>query len=413
MELMPYQLAGAEFLAARPAALLADQPGLGKTAQAIVACDIVGAAQVLVICPASVVQNWKREIEMWSLGLFDYEVLSFDQAAKAKPGFDTIIVDEAHALKTPTAKRTKVVYGEKWDRAGGLTEKAERVYLLTGTPLPNNPSEVWTHLRALVPNSIPAKSGKPRTFAQFIGKFCHTRDNGFGLQIVGGKNHEELRNAMASFMLRRLKSEVLEEMPELRFAELAVEGRIDERAMGEQAALIRQVLAEHGADGLKQIATHVATLRRLTGVAKVAGVSRWVRDWLMNGGGKIVLFAQHREVIDALVADIGAHYPTVKLDGSTTDRQGAVDAFQTGDARVFIGQIQAAGTGITLTAASDLIFVESSWVPAENEQAAQRIHRIGQGEACLVRLAMLAGSIDETVQRAVARKMSDISRVIG
>lgn len=410
---MPYQLAGAEFLAARTAALLADEPGLGKSAQAIIAADTAGAGRVLVICPASVVENWRREIEMWSLGLFDFEVLSFDRASQATPGFDTLIIDEAHYAKTPTAKRTQTLYGPKWDRVGGLAEQAQRVYLLSGTPMPNNPSELWTHLRALHADAIPAKSGKPRTFAQFVGKFCHTRDNGFGMQIVGGKNHDQLRAALDGFMLRRTKAEVMSEMPALRYAELAVPGRIDPKALGDEAVIVRKALEEHGVDGLKMVAGHVTTLRRLTGAAKVAGVAAWVRDWLANGGGKIVLFAQHRDVLDGLQAELKPVCALARVDGSTTDRQRQVDEFQRSDARVFLGQLQAAGTGITLTAASDLVFVESSWVPAENEQAAQRIHRIGQDAACLVRLATLAGSIDEAVQRAIARKMNDIVRVIG
>ncbi|MEF2552009.1 DEAD/DEAH box helicase [Aurantimonas sp. A2-1-M11] len=410
---MPYQLAGAEFLAARTAALLADEPGLGKSAQAIIAADTAGAGRVLVICPASVVENWRREIEMWSLGLFDFEVLSFDRAGQATAGFDTLIIDEAHYVKTPTAKRTQTLYGPKWDRVGGLAEQAQRVYLLSGTPMPNNPSELWTHLRALHANAILAKGGKPRTFAQFVGKFCHTRDNGFGMQIVGGKNHDQLRAALDGFMLRRTKAEVMSEMPALRYAELAVPGRIDPKALGDEAVIVRKALEEHGVDGLKMVAGHVTTLRRLTGAAKVAGVAAWVRDWLANGGGKIVLFAQHRDVLDGLQAELKPAYAVARVDGSTTDRQRQVDEFQRGDARVFLGQLQAAGTGITLTAASDLVFVESSWVPAENEQAAQRIHRIGQDQACLVRFATLAGSIDEAVQRAIARKMNDIVRVIG
>lgn len=99
-------------------------------------------------------------------------------------------------------------------------------------------------------------------------------------------------------------------------------------------------------------------------------------------------------------------------DNSPAERQQAVDAFQNDPAvRVFIGQIQAAGTGLTLTAASDALFVESSWTPSDNQQAAMRIHRIGQRNACLVRFAMLAGSIDENIQRAVLRKTSDIQKL--
>jgi SWI/SNF-related matrix-associated actin-dependent regulator 1 of chromatin subfamily A len=126
-----------------------------------------------------------------------------------------------------------------------------------------------------------------------------------------------------------------------------------------------------------------------------------------------VLFAHHREVIEGLQAGLSGH---VSITGQTpaSSRGFIVDTFQNDPhARVFIGQIQAAGTGITLTAASDVLFVESSWVPAENQQAAMRIHRIGQKNACLIRFATLAGSIDEQIQKAVARKTADITALLG
>jgi SWI/SNF-related matrix-associated actin-dependent regulator 1 of chromatin subfamily A len=173
--------------------------------------------------------------------------------------------------------------------------------------------------------------------------------------------------------------------------------------------LILKTLAEKGVDGLREIAPHVATLRRLTGIAKVAPVVEWVKDWLDAGGGKIVLFAHHREVIEGLQAGFPWH---VSISGQTPagSRQHIVDTFNEDPyATVFIGQIQAAGVGINLTAASDVLFVESSWVPAENSQAAMRVHRIGQKNACLIRFATLAGSIDEHIQKAVQRKTRDIA----
>jgi SWI/SNF-related matrix-associated actin-dependent regulator 1 of chromatin subfamily A len=165
---------------------------------------------------------------------------------------------------------------------------------------------------------------------------------------------------------------------------------------------------------LREIAPHVAQLRRLTGLAKVKSCVDWIEDFIEGGGGKLVVFAHHRDVIDGVnkaLAAQGTYVLAITGDTPSADRQTYIDAFQDGAAQVFIGQIQAAGTGITLTAASDALFVESSWVPAENEQAAMRIHRIGQRNACLVRFAALAGSIDEDIQRAVMRKTADIKKL--
>jgi len=212
-------------------------------------------------------------------------------------------------------------------------------------------------------------------------------------------------------MLRRLKAEVLPDLPEISFDPLYVEGRIG--VAGPEAELVREALAKDGVDGLKRVASHVATLRRLTGMAKVEPVVEWVREWLEGCDRKIVLFAHHREVIQYLWQFFATQtgYHVAKIDGETVDRQKQIDHFND-KARVFIGQNTAAGTGITLTAASDLVLVESSWVPAENAQIAGRIHRIGQKNGCQVRFATLAGSIDEDIQRAVARKTADISAIL-
>lgn len=414
MTLYPYQKVGAEFLASRKAALLADEMGLGKTVQAIAACDSLLAAEVLVVCPASVVENWKREFARFSVTGIRPTVLSYDVARRGQffDHVDVLILDEAHYLKSADSKRTQAVLGPNGE-GRGLVDLADRVFLLTGTPMPNNPAELWSLLRACAPETIPGKSGKSYSYWQFVNKYCVTRDNGFGLQIVGGKNHDKLKAALEPFMLRRLKVDVLPDLPDIRYDQLFVEGKVAQSAeYSAEVEKVERALAK-GVDGLREIAPHVATLRRLTGLAKVAGVVEWVKDWLDGGGGKIVLFAHHREVLDALQTAL-AGVGTATVRGDTTDRQRVVDRFQNDPSvRVFIGQLQAAGTGVTLTAASDVLFVESSWVPAENQQAAMRVHRIGQKDACMVRFATLAGSIDEQIQRAVARKVSDIEKIVG
>lgn len=466
-ELYPYQVEGARFLAEKKRALLADDMGLGKSAQAIAACDAVGAKHIVVVCPASVTENWRREFRKFQKfprpvadisrvewvagqepsfgGAFEFvEVVSYDKVARDVSTWlagtpDVLILDEAHYLKNRTAKRTKAIFGPKCDGVGGLVERAKHVFLLTGTPAPNNPAELWPMLRAVLPQAISnpivaskntvthfrpddsfdplGVSYRPLAYWSFVNRYCVTRDNGFGIQIVKGKNLAELKTRLAPFVLRRKKNEVLKDLPPIRFAELPVEGRIefDPDKVEEFAAIVAKALTEHGIAGLAKIAPHVATLRRLTGLAKVAPVVEWVKDWLDGGGQKIVLFAHHRDVIDQLLAGL-AEWPGVAVHGGLPpgQRQLNIDAFQNNeDTRFLIGQIQAAGTGITLTAASDVLFVESSWVPADNEQAAMRIHRIGQKNACLVRFAMLAGSIDEQIQRAVMRKTADISRLFG
>ena len=427
MDLFPYQVVGANFLASVKRGLLADEMGLGKSAQAIAAAKDVGARYVTVICPASLCENWRREFRrFWPDFSGELYVVSYNKAetlnelvgkTHATTPFDVLILDEAHYLKNHKAKRTKAIFGPKCDGDGGLVSRAAHVFCLTGTPTPNNPSELWPMLRAVMPDSIKRDTGKPFAYWPFVEKFCVTQDTGFGIKIVKGKNLPELKQRIAPFILRRKKEDVLKDLPPIRFDTLALEGKFPREASAEAVA-VAEALEKDGVAGLKALGPHVAQLRRLTGMAKVPAALEWIDDFLNGSDSKLVVFAHHKGVIAALGQSL-SEGPTssqgfVTVDGSCTsdERQEAVDQFQNSAAvRVFIGQIQAAGTGLTLTAASDVLFVESSWTPSDNQQAAMRVHRIGQRNACLVRFAMLAGSIDEDIQRAVMRKTSDIAKL--
>lgn len=421
---LPYQAEGSRFLATRKTALLADDPGLGKTIQAIRACDETMALFVLVICPAGVVENWRREIQKYRTGDWSAFVTSFDKAMGADyerilaKEWCVLIIDEAHYLKSLTAKRTRAVYGEDAAMAeGAIASRARQVWILSGTPMPNNPSELYPHLRALhLPAVLSERTGQPWTYHQFMHAYCQVRNTGVGMQISGSRNEAKLNAKLNGFMLRRRKADVLKDLPPLRFSELWLEGDVSGIDFAE-AEQVRAVLATEGVEGLRRLAYDggVAKLRRLTGMAKAAPAAQWINDWLDSTPPekKIVVFAHHHDVIETLYDRL--HTRAVRVSGhiKQRERQIAVDRLQQDPAtRCFIGQITAAGVGITLTRASDLLFVESSWVPAENEQAAQRIHRIGQTEPCLVRYATLAGSIDEDIQRACMRKMESIEKVV-
>lgn len=425
---LPYQREGSAFLASRKAALLADDPGLGKSKQAIDAVDLVPyALRALVICPASVTENWRREIAKFRKGDWQAAVFSFDISVEKYRGrilrdeFDVVVIDEAHFLKSLSAKRTRAVYGFNKDgdfsAEHGIISRGQKTFLLSGTPMPNHSGELYTHLRALHPEAVLSpRTGTPWTYYQFEAAYCQMKSNGFGQQIVGTRNEAKLNKKLESFMKRRRKEDVLKQLPPLRFTELYLEGDVSGVEF-EEAEEVRRVLAEEGVEGLRRLSFDggVAKLRRLTGMAKALPAAQWVNDWLDSTptDRKIVVFAHHYDVLETLYDKL--HTRAVRVHGGIKqkERQAAVDRLQNDPSvRVFLGQITAAGTGITLTAASDLLFVESSWVPAENAQAAQRIHRIGQTEPCLVRYAMLAGSIDEDISRACMRKMASIEKVV-
>lgn len=408
--------------------MLADEPGLGKTVQAIRACDLVFAVEVLVVCPASVVPNWHAEIDRWRLGSWNATVVSYDHMTRNADAllarrWCVVIFDEGHYLKSPGAKRTQKAYGDliglvrEFD---GLADGAAYVWTVTGTPQMNYPNELYSHLKALAPDRIIGpRSGRVWTYEQFQSHFCEMKYGYAGPVVVGGKNEDELAAKLDGFMLRRLKKDVLPELPDVRFSEFVVDADMTDVDFGidtEELKLLRKAIEQYGVDGLGKVASHIATLRRLTAMAKVKSVLEYIRMFLETSDRKMVVFAQHIDVLDALMRAKSIFDHSVRILGASTQssRKYAVQRFQTDPKiRLFFGQIQAAGTGLTLTAASDLLFVESSWVPAENAQAAMRIHRIGQKNLCNVRYAVLPKSVDALVMRAVMRKSESIARTLG
>lgn len=389
-ELFAYQATGAAWLAAKSRGLLADEPGLGKTAQAIVAADAALADKVCVLCPASVVANWRREIERWSLGLWDYTVLSYDAATRrGLPVADTYILDEAHYLKSLSAKRTKVCLGPT-----SPLHDAARVWALSGTPAPNHVGELYAWLAFF-------KAHEGLSYRKFLDRYTNWKMTDFGPKIWGNKKDAmpALKAILEGVMLRRLKRDVAQDLPAVRWGDISLAGNVGSF----DNHLANDILIS---DTLPSEDEHIASLRRAVGDAKAPALASYLADELESSGEKIVVFAWHKSVLDALEAAL-AKFGVVRIDGATpaAKRQGIVDRFQ-GDAgcRVFLGQIIAAGTGITLTAASNLIFAEMSWTPGDNAQAAMRVHRIGQTQPVLIRTATLRGSIDEAVNAVLARK---------
>lgn len=425
----PYQQEGIDWLASRRRAMLADEPGLGKTLQAIRAMDRLPVLSVLIVCPASLVTHWQRQVaeqsnSTWTAFVTSYEGMTGKHFADimAQP-WCAAIFDEGHFLKNAGSKRTKAAYGDLTEppgREGGIINKLDYAWVLTGTPMPNHSGELYSHLRALDANRVRSpKTGRVWTLEQFQANFCQMVHGFASMKIVGTKNDAKLNERLNGFMLRRLKKDVLPQLPSIRFGELYVDAGVTDEDLGidpEDIAKIRAALEKKGVNGLKQQFTHFAALRRATGLAKVKPVIEWLRMWLETTDKKIVVFGHHTDALRAIYHAKGINECAVKIEGNTTQplRQPLVDRFQSDPTvRIMIGQISAAGTGLTMTAASDMLFLESSWVPADNAQASMRIHRIGQKNACMVRFAMLPGSIDEQVQRAVMRKSESIARVLG
>lgn len=452
----PYQVIGAQFLAARSVAWLADDMGLGKSRQAIDAADLVRARNVAVVCPSSVRRTWATEFLRYqqvhrsvhimdgreSVPRFGVSIASYDIADRLGAGvrirFDVMILDEAHYLKNRTSRRSEAIMGisnpADWATAApverhGVASLADHVWLLTGTPMLRDPTDLYGILDRFFPDVLIRRTlddpeGHKLDRFRFKRRYCRLRQTGVGRYVViGGQRLPELAGMLRPIMLRRLTEDVAGDLPAIRFEHVVVEAKGAHRALdavdlGPEGETLRKALAKFDAGdltALDRISAHVATLRRLIGAAKVGPVAELLTDELEEAPRKIIVMAWHTEVLDGLHEALRS-YGVVRVDGSTTPKKrwDAVDRFQK-DAKVlvFLGQIRAAGEGLTLTAACEQVMVESSWIPAHDAQAVKRAHRLGQTRPVRVRYVSLAGSIDERVAAVSARRLADSRELFG
>jgi SWI/SNF-related matrix-associated actin-dependent regulator 1 of chromatin subfamily A len=448
--LFHYQVEGAAWLAGKRHALLADEMGLGKSAQVITAADALEIERILVLCPASVRQNWTREFTKFSsrglpsaalltgaqsttLPAVDILTCSYDLACKptiasslkhwlTSRSNSLLVLDECHFLKSTTAGRTHAVLAKD-----GLIHAAHRTWALSGTPAPNNVSELYPLLRCF---------GAWRdSYGAFVERFCRTRPTPHppGFTVCGHRDVEGFRELIRPVLLRRKKVDVMKDLPAILFSDVTIQAcAVDEHAAfphlmftGREQEL-RDTLARDrllidamvGSGKMTEmvpaVAKSVSTLRRYVGLQKIQGVVDLVTDELSGGLDKIVIFAIHKAVIEELRTKLAAFKP-VTLYGATPaeKRQANIDKFTTDKrCRVFIGNVLAAGTGINLTSACNVLMVEPDWVPGNNAQAVMRVHRIGQTRPVLVRYVLLAGDeLDRRVQQVLRRKTKDLVAV--
>lgn len=435
-ELFPYQIEAARFLARTPRGGLFDEMGLGKTASSIRALDLVGAKRVLCIVPASVRSNWLRELRMWQgtfrhilvgktltdwhawrRGRFDVLIISYEHATRWLPKifespdfFDVCILDEAHYLKNPEAKRTKAILGDLCDGRSGAGF-ARHVWFLTGTPVPNDPVDIWPFMRFTGRTTAPQSA--------WVRTHMYSRPTTYGSrQSVNPESAYELRRKLREVSIGRTKADVGVQLPPIFVQEQLVDGDTKEvlsllREHPDLEDVIKQAVDQGGLHALEH--PQMPTLRRLIGQGKAVPYARQLVDELAGTDRKRVVILWHRGAMDLLLNELGkANVKAVMLRGGMTDRdkQAAVDQFQNDPAtRVFIGQSIAAGVGITLTAAHEIDMMESAWTPAANAQALMRVHRIGQSMPVTARFITLANSIDEVVNVTVADKVSEIVQV--
>ena len=451
--LMPFQRAGVEFAARRDNALIADEMGLGKSIQAIGIINLDAASRrVLIVCPASLKLNWYRELKTWlvnkelTVGIAqggywpgtDIVIINYDITARAREQIDSyewdlIVLDEAHYIKSPEAIRTKSIIGGKVGRGEKAQSfsavRAKRRIALTGTPILNRPAELFSMLHWLDPREWASRF-------HYARRYCA---GGWGM-YDGASHLEELQLRLRqSLMIRRLKRDVLQELPakmrsviEYEVPELRIEleqeiqdAKAREKALASLRAAVEIAKASEDPQeyrraiealrsGLAVAFNEMAALRKRTAVAKIPHVIGHVKDILASSPeDKVVVFAHHRDVVDALHTAFGAQ--AVKLYGgmSNEEKDAAVQRLQLDPTcRVFVGSITAAGVGLTLTAAHRVVFAELDWTPSNVTQCEDRCHRIGQKGTVLVQHIVLAGSLDASIARKLVLKQAIIDRAL-
>ncbi len=446
-----YQQEGEQFLCSHKRAVLADEMGLGKTVQVVRAVERIfwdKEIKVLVICPAAVKSGWVKEISKFfirkaevvscseSLGFRiaqdGFTILSFDLATSKQilpklkeTTWDVIVIDEIHFLRNKNAKRTQAILG-RWCRGDetSLIAKAEYVWGLTGTPIPNHPGELFPVMRSF--------GVWKYTYWDLINRFCITKETSYAPQIVGVKNTKEFKELLAQFMLRRKKKDHMEHRAEpiYEMMEINPEGCIHPDDLKDW------LVAENGADGvflrrhlekyrgkeddpgffggLKKL--HIQKLRRLMGLAKMKALTAKLIEELDSGElKKVVIFGIHRDVVELVRCELLEHGALIIYGGTKgKNKDIRVHQFKTDpDIKVMVMNIMAGGTGIDglQEVCNEMVFIENSWVPTDNAQCVGRLDRIGQKKQVRVRFAYLKNSLDEKVQQVIKVKTEIASQI--
>lgn len=430
----PFQRAFVAYASGRKNVLLGDAPGLGKTIQAILLANLKGYKRILVICPATVRLHWAKFVREWSTipNVLAYPVLQSSDGIHPKAHYvitsyevardglwsvlmgyewDLVIIDEAHYLKTPDSGRTRALFGggAKRFKEGGIVTRAGQILALTGTPLPNRPREAYTLARALDWESIDwlgfegfksrfNPGGQSVTVSPTTGKVSR-----YVWEHVGRLPELNAR-LRCNFMCRRLKEDVLHDLPPKEYELTYVETT---------GAILRALRQERLLDidpddlinnGFTFDGGQVATVRRQMGEAMVSQVIEHCKTLLDGGVDKLVIGAYHTSVIDTLLYML-RDYGVLAIDGRTPvrTRQGGkfsmVEQFRHNpEKRVIIVQILTApGIDGLQDVASHTVLAEPDWVPGNNEQFIDRLHRMGQEGSVLAQFMVAKGSLAEYI----------------
>lgn len=446
LPLYGFQRDGVRYALTHRRALIGDEPGLGKTLSALAAIELAGAYPALVVCPASMKLTWEAEVAKWlpqrkvavlsgtapdpdrlrgvDLIVLNYDIVTAWQRDLGALRAKALVVDESHLVKEPRAKRSRAIAA-----LAARTPAEGLVLFLSGTPMVNRPRELIHQLRVL--DRLDAFGGAHG----FRERYCDLHHNGFGMDDGGSSNLQELGERLREVcMVRRRKADVLRELPAKTYAAvpLALTNRaayrraeadvvsflgslaadaVRNRGGGEDQAARAAFWTEQRALRAKAL-VKIGALRQLAAQGKLRGVIEWTQTFLA-GDEKLVLFAHHRDIQEQLIAAF-PDAARIVGDQAAGERHQNVERFQgEPDCRLAVCSIDAAGVGLTLTAASNVAFCELPWTPAALTQAEDRLHRISQERPVTVWHLLAPQTIDERMHRLLEHKRAVVTAAVG
>ena len=405
--------------------ILADDMGLGKTTSTIIAALEANSKKVLIICPATLKINWKREIENYSdksiyiaegknfstdadFVIINYDIIKNfhdpkkkDDSEILKANFDLVIVDEAHYIKNGQAQRTKLI--------NDLVKTVDRLWLLTGTPMTSRPMDYF-NLLSLVDSPV------SKNWMAYAIRYCQGYQFNVGgrkvWNITGASNLDELRERTAGTILRRLKENVLD-LPDkiITPVYLRLKSKNYEEVMGEYYDWY-----DKNPDESKSLTVQFSKLTKVRQIIADEKISQTIEiaENIIEQDKKVIIFCNFTDSLNKIIEHFGKS--AVKLDGSMSkpERQRSVDEFQDNPkVKVFVGNIKAAGVGITLTSAEAVIMNDLSFLPSDHAQAEDRAYRYGQKNNVLVYYPIFENTIEGVIYDILNNKKQVIATVMG
>lgn len=405
--------------------ILADSMGLGKTTSAIIASIESNSKKILIICPATLKINWKREIENYSdksvyiaegknfntesdYVIINYDIIKNFHEIKKKDesqildaNFDLVIVDECHMIKNPQSLRTKLI--------NDLVKKVDRLWLLSGTPMTSRPIDYF-NLLSLVDSPV------AKNWLAYAVRYCSGYQFNTGgrkiWNVTGASNLEELRDRTSGTILRRLKEDVLD-LPDkiITPVYLRLKSKNYEEVMGEYYDWYDKTPNE--SKSLTVQFTKLTKVRQIIADEKISQTIELAEN-IIEQGKKVIIFCNFTDSLNKIVEHFGKI--AVKLNGSMSnpDRQHSVDEFQDNEKiKVFVSNLKAGGVGITLTAAEAVIFNDISFVPSDMAQAEDRAYRYGQKSNVSIYYPIFDNSVEAIIYDIVNTKKQVIATVMG